>query len=90
MSKWGGLEAQAGAANRRSLIAGKCPCVASWDKRCHACMKSCWTDASASLEIPGGGATPSGNGKFTIRPIYLVGVAIVRCQIRIVNPQKYT
>jgi hypothetical protein len=52
-------------------------------------MKSCWTDASASLEIPGGGANPSGNGKFTIRPIYLVGGVIVRCQIRIVNPQKY-
>jgi hypothetical protein len=52
-------------------------------------MKSCWTDASASFEIPGGGANPSENGKFTLRPFYLVGGVIVRCKIRIVNPQKY-
>jgi hypothetical protein len=52
-------------------------------------MKSCWTDASASLEIPGGSANPFGNEKFTFRPIYLIGVVIVLCKIRIVNPQKY-
>jgi hypothetical protein len=50
-------------------------------------MKSCWTDASASFEIPGGGANPSGNGKFTFRPIYHLCGVIVRCNIAIVNPK---
>jgi hypothetical protein len=49
-------------------------------------MKSCWTDASASFEIPGGDANPSEKGKFTFKPIYLVGGVIVLCKIPIVNP----